>query len=191
MPTTATYHARKGQLETYFGRTAVDAWTALTSETPVSRIRRTVRAGRDSMRATMLGWLPMNGMKLFDAGCGTGALSVEAARRGALTAVDISQSLIDVAKDRVPEDLGRGGIDFRRRHDGPGFGAVRPVRWTADPLPAAECHADDLGLASRAQRGVVFTFAPRTPVLAAMHAVGRFSRKATGRRRSADRPSET
>ena len=180
MPTTATYHARKGQLETYFGRTAVDAWTALTSETPVSRIRRTVRAGRDSMRATLLGWLPedMNGMKLFDAGCGTGALSVEAARRGAqVTAVDISQSLIDVAKDRVPEDLGRGGIDFSVGDMmDPALGRfdyiVAMDSLIHYPLPDAMRMIS--GLASRAQRGVVFTFAPRTPVLAAMHAVGRF-----------------
>jgi magnesium-protoporphyrin O-methyltransferase len=39
-------------------------------------------------------------------------------------------------------------------------------------------HADDIvravsHLSARARRGVLFTFAPRTPALAAMHAVGR------------------
>ena len=53
MPT-ATYSERKGQLETYFDRTAVDAWARLTSDAPVGRIRATVRAGRDRMRATLL-----------------------------------------------------------------------------------------------------------------------------------------
>ena len=52
----ATYIARRGQLETYFDRTAVKAWERLTSDAPVSGIRATVRAGRDRMRATLLGW---------------------------------------------------------------------------------------------------------------------------------------
>ncbi|MEO1283071.1 MAG: magnesium protoporphyrin IX methyltransferase, partial [Pseudomonadota bacterium] len=47
----ASYQERKGELETYFDRTAVDAWKRLTSDAPVSRIRATVRAGRDAMRA--------------------------------------------------------------------------------------------------------------------------------------------
>ena len=80
---TDSYDRRRGQLETYFDRTAVDAWAKLTSDAPVGRIRATVRAGRDEMRNTLLSWLPanMSGARLLDAGCGTGALSIEAARR--------------------------------------------------------------------------------------------------------------
>jgi magnesium-protoporphyrin O-methyltransferase len=55
---TATYTKRRGELETYFDRTAVDAWAKLTSDAPVSGIRATVRAGRDAMRARLLSWLP-------------------------------------------------------------------------------------------------------------------------------------
>ena len=51
-------HSAAAQLETYFDRTAVEAWARLTSDAPVSGIRATVRAGRDLMRATLLGWLP-------------------------------------------------------------------------------------------------------------------------------------
>jgi magnesium-protoporphyrin O-methyltransferase len=49
------YLTRRSQLETYFDRTAVEAWSRLTSDAPVSKIRATVRAGRDTMRATLLG----------------------------------------------------------------------------------------------------------------------------------------
>ena len=75
---------RRGQIETYFERTAVQAWARLTSDAPVSGVRAKVRAGRDEMRSTLLGWLPadLTGRRLLDAGCGTGALAVEAARRG-------------------------------------------------------------------------------------------------------------
>ena len=52
------YQTRRDEIETYFDRTAADAWAALTSDAPVSRIRRTVRRGRDAMRETLMGWLP-------------------------------------------------------------------------------------------------------------------------------------
>ena len=80
-----TYRERRDQLETYFDRTAAAAWVQLTADAPVSRIRETVRAGRDDMRQTLMDWLPADlaGRRVLDAGCGTGAFSIEAARRGA------------------------------------------------------------------------------------------------------------
>ncbi len=42
MPT-ASYLQRRGQIETYFDRTAADAWSRLTSDAPVGRIPATVR----------------------------------------------------------------------------------------------------------------------------------------------------
>ena len=112
----ATYLERRGELETYFDRTAVDAWAKLTSDAPVGRIRATVRAGRDEMRNTLLSWLPQNmsGARLLDAGCGTGALSIEAARRGArVVAIDLSPTLVSVARERLPSDLDASAIEFR------------------------------------------------------------------------------
>ena len=51
--------------------------------------------------------------RILDAGCGTGALAVEAAKRGAdVTAVDISPTLIGIARERLPEKLGDGRIHF-------------------------------------------------------------------------------
>ena len=48
-----SYRERRDQLETYFDRTAAEAWARLTADAPVSRIRATVRAGRDDMRAQL------------------------------------------------------------------------------------------------------------------------------------------
>ena len=179
MPT-ATYEERRSQLETYFDRTAVEAWSRLTSDAPVSRIRATVRAGRDQMRATLLGWLPadMRGMRLLDAGCGTGALSVEAARRGAhVTAVDLSQTLVDLGRERSPRDLGDGRIEFMVGD------MLDPALGRFDYVVGMDSlihyRPQDTvrvlsGLVQRTRRAVLFTFAPRTPALALMHAVGRF-----------------
>jgi magnesium-protoporphyrin O-methyltransferase len=115
MPT-LSYETRARELETYFDRTAVDAWARLTSDAPVGRIRATVRAGRNDMRRTLVGWLPsdLGQRTLLDAGCGTGALAVEAARRGArVTAIDLSPTLVGLASARLPETIAPGSIEFR------------------------------------------------------------------------------
>ena len=80
-----SYLEKRSQLQQYFDRTAFDAWAKLTSTAPVSGIRKTVRAGRDEMRNVLLSYLPadLHGQRVLDAGCGTGALAVELAKRGA------------------------------------------------------------------------------------------------------------
>jgi magnesium-protoporphyrin O-methyltransferase len=176
----ASYQERRGQLQTYFDRTAVDAWARLTSTAPVGRIRATVRAGRDDMRRTLLGFLPADlaGRRLLDAGCGTGALSVEAAQRGAaVLAVDISPTLVGIAQERLPSRLSQGSIEFR-------VGDMSDAALgDFDHVVAMDSlihyRAQDVvrvlaGLAVRTRHSIVFTFAPRTPALALMHAVGRW-----------------
>jgi magnesium-protoporphyrin O-methyltransferase len=174
-----TYSERRRFLQSYFDRTAFDAWRQLTSDAPVSKIRRTVRAGRDKMRAQLLDWLPsdLTDVRLLDAGCGTGALSFEAARRGAdIIAVDLSASLIDIACERLPPDLPDGLVDFRVGDMlDPDYGDVDHVV-AMDSLIHYE--TPDIvsalaGLAVRTSTSIVFTVAPRTPMLSLMHAAGR------------------
>ena len=83
------YQQRRQQIEHYFDRTAADVWARLTSDEPVSGIRETVRAGREEMRNTLLSWLPedLSGRQVLDAGCGTGVISIELAKRGAHSGV--------------------------------------------------------------------------------------------------------
>ena len=180
---TATYQERRSQLETYFDRTAVEAWARLTSDAPVSRIRATVRAGRERMRHTLLSWLPadMRGRRLLDAGCGTGALAIEAARRGAdVVAIDVAPTLINLARERTPRDLGqesRGGSVQFMAGDMLDASLGRFDHVVAmDSLihyGATDCVDALVALAARTEQSVLFTVAPRTPLLAAMHAVGR------------------
>lgn len=174
-----SYVARRDELEAYFDRTAVDAWKRLTSDAPVGRIRATVRKGRDAMRATLLGFLPIDlrGKRVLDAGCGTGALAIEAARRGAdVVAVDLSPTLLDLARERASSVAAQGRVEFRAGdmlEMGQGeFDHVIAmdslIHYTlADAMPVIA------QLAHRAARSMLFTFAPLTPGLAAMHAVGR------------------
>jgi magnesium-protoporphyrin O-methyltransferase len=177
------YAERRTRLQTYFDATAVKAWAQLTSDAPVSKIRETVRQGRDRMRATILSWLPgdMTGLSLLDAGCGTGALSVEAARKGArVLAIDIAGNLVNIARERAPKGLA-GGIDFRVGDLlDPALGRFSHVV-AMDSLihyPAQEIVRVLAGLAGRTDSSIVFTFAPRTPALSVLHAVGKIFPKA-------------
>jgi magnesium-protoporphyrin O-methyltransferase len=174
-----TYENRRGEIETYFDRTAMAAWARLTSSAPVSGIRATVRRGRDNMRATLLSWLPadMTGLRLLDAGCGTGALALEAAARGAaVTAIDLSPQLVALAAERAATHPQAGRINFCSGDmTDPSLGRFDYVvcmdsiiHYRANDALAA------LGeLASRTNRAILFTFAPRTPVLGTMLAVGK------------------
>ena len=108
MVATPTYGATRDRVEHYFDRTATQTWERLTSDAPVSGIRQTVREGRDRMRAIMLSRLPQDlaGRRVLDAGCGTGAMTEELARRGAeVVAIDISPALVEIAARRLPEAL--------------------------------------------------------------------------------------
>ena len=176
---TATYTSRRGQIEEYFDRTAVQAWAQLTSDAPVGRIRTTVRAGREKMRATLLSWLPddLRGHRVLDAGCGTGALAAEAARRGAdVVAIDLSPKLVELARQRMPQSLLYGSLDFRSGD------MLDPQLGKFDHVVAMDSviHYETKDavaalsrLAERCSSSIAFTFAPRTPMLAAMIAVGR------------------
>jgi len=174
----ATYQQRRGQIENYFDRTAAAAWAKLTSDAPVGRIRATVRAGRDRMRATLLSWLTedLSGKRILDAGCGTGAFAVEAARRGAqVVAIDLSPTLVNLARERIPQDVAHR-VEF---HSGD---MLDPALGHFDHVVAMDSiihyQTEDAvhalaQLAERTSESIVFTFAPRTPLLAAMISVGR------------------
>jgi magnesium-protoporphyrin O-methyltransferase len=178
MPT-MSYEQRRSEIETYFDRTAVEAWSRLTSNAPVGRIRQTVRQGREEMRRTLLDWLPrdLSGRRLLDAGCGTGALAFEAAGRGAeVVAVDLSPTLVTLARERWTESPRGGCIDF---HVGD---MTHLDLGQFDHVVAMDSlihYGVDDGIrmlariAASVRHSMLFTFAPRTPLLSAMHAVGR------------------
>jgi magnesium-protoporphyrin O-methyltransferase len=131
------------------------------------------------MRATLLSWLPedLNGSTLIDAGCGTGTLAIEAAQRGAeVVAVDLSPTLINLARERLRElgdgldvtflvgdmrDMDLGCFDYAVAMDSLIHYNV------ADGVQTVEAMAEQIN------RKIVFTFAPKTPLLALMHATGR------------------
>ena len=178
------YHQRRQQIEHYFDHTAADVWARLTSEEPLSGIRETVRAGRNAMRNILLSWLPEDlcGRQVLDAGCGTGVISIELAKRGAeVIAVDLSRSLIELARERYSTMDEYHRVQFiigdMRQLKGERFDHVIAmdsiIHYSAiDGLRILETLADNV------DESMIFTFAPKTVPLAMMHAFGKLFPKA-------------
>lgn len=179
----SSYQERRGHIGHYFDRTAVQAWAQLTSDAPVSRVRATVRAGRDRMRALLLSWLPerMEGLRLLDAGCGTGAMAVAAACRGAeVVGVDLSPNLIRLANERVAAEAVAAAGGRLHWVDGDMLDAALgefDYVVAMDSLIHYEAPDAVLALsqlARRTRRAIVCTHAPSSAALRAMHAVGQW-----------------
>ena len=174
----SAYADTRARVETYFDKTATRTWERLTSDAPVSRIRQTVREGRDRMRDLMLSRLgdDLTGARVLDAGCGAGQMTIELARRGAeVMATDISPSLVEIAQRRLPEQL-RPQVSFAAGD------MLSPDLGRFDFVVAMDSliyySADDIGralagLEARTDGAIVFTVAPRTKALMAMWYAGK------------------
>jgi magnesium-protoporphyrin O-methyltransferase len=172
------YAATRDRVETYFDRSATRVWEQLTSDAPVSGVRATVRAGRDRMRALLLAQLPddLRGMRILDAGCGTGALAVALAMRGAeVVAVDLSPALIEIARKREPAEV-QGAItwlsgDMLQVTQGAFDHAIAMdslIYYSATDIALLLGKAADL-----VDGKIIFTVPPRTPALMAMWKIGK------------------
>ena len=176
-----SYETRRHEIARYFDKTAAGAWAKLTSDEPVSRIRQTVRVGRETIRNSILSWLPddLTGVRILDAGCGTGAFAIDAANRGAkVTAVDISPSLIKIARSRSPDFTDKAGlVDFFWGDMlDPAFGDFDHIILMDSIIHYDSKEGIELisELGKRCKKSIIFTFAPLTPILGTMISLGRF-----------------
>lgn len=173
-----SYDQTLSRVETYFDQTATKTWEQLTSDAPVSKIRQTVREGRDQMRALMLSRVPedLSGARILDAGCGTGMMCEQLAARGAnVVAIDISPSLIAIAQKRLPRHLTKqvtfesgdmldpalGEFDFV-------FAMDSLIYYGTEQICTAV-----VALGQRPTQKVIFTVAPRTNLLMLMWYAGK------------------
>jgi magnesium-protoporphyrin O-methyltransferase len=173
------YQTRRAELQTYFNETASVTWQKLTSTAPVSGIRATVRAGREAMHNGILSWLPqdMGGLRVLDAGCGTGTFAVAAAQRGAeVVAIDIARTLVETAAERLLDPVLRNRITWRvgdmTRADLGEFDHMVAVD-SIIHYDAPDMAAMVAKILPRIRRSAIFTHAPRSPMLLAMHAAGK------------------
>ena len=108
--------------------------------------------------------------------CIRDSFAIEAARRGAdVVAIDISPKLVKLAGERVPDNIGRGSISFVA-------GDMLDIQYGEfDHVVAMDSmihyRTDDLvsmlaALSLRTSQSIIFTHAPKTVLLMAMHAIG-------------------
>ncbi|MEL6920772.1 MAG: magnesium protoporphyrin IX methyltransferase [Pseudomonadota bacterium] len=174
-----TYQSRRDALQVYFDRTAVDGWKKLVSTDKVSRIRQTVRRGRDQMRTHLVSRLPddLKGWRILDAGCGSGVLAHTLAARGAdVVGIDLSPQMIDFAAARYADERLPGSLTFKAgdmlAFDDGKYDAVVAM----DSLIHYDLHDAAAAVArivAHTEYRAVFTIAPYTHALGLMHLAGK------------------
>lgn len=96
----------------YFNATGFDRWRRIYGDGEVNKVQLDIRTGHQQTVDTVVSWLKadnnLSGMSICDAGCGVGSLSIPLAEAGAIVfASDISEKMVEEAKDRAVETLGQ------------------------------------------------------------------------------------
>ncbi len=174
--------AEKAEVQAYFNSTGFERWNRIYSESEaVNRVQRNIRIGHQKTVDNVLEWLQEQGglesRSFCDAGCGVGSLSLPLAQLGAgsVDASDLSEAMVTEAQRRAAE----AGIPSER------------LRFSASDLESLsgrydtvicldvfihypQAPAEDMvrHLAAMAERHLIVSFAPYTPLLALLKGIG-------------------
>lgn len=168
----------KARLRQYFDGVGFERWSAIYGQGRLSPIRRSIRAGHAAMLAHAEAWLDdgpaLHGAAL-DAGCGTGLFSLALARRGLhVVAADIAPQMVEAtraaaAAARLGAQVECRATDLEELRGSYAVVACFDVLIHYPPRLFAPLLSHLAGLSTGA---LLFTYAPSTPLLAALHRVG-------------------
>ncbi len=174
--------AEKAEVRDYFNSTGFERWNRIYSDSDeVNKVQRNIRIGHQKTVDQVLAWLEEEGdlqtRSFCDAGCGVGSLSLPLARLGAasIAASDLSEAMVAEARRRA----GNAGIPAGRlsftTSDLESLGGRYDTVICLDvfihyPQPAAEEMVRHL--AGLAERHLIVSFAPYTPLLALLKSIG-------------------
>ena len=172
----------KAEVKGYFETTGFERWNRIYSTSDdVNRVQRNIRIGHQKTVDNVLAWLQEDGdlasRSFCDAGCGVGSLSLPLAQLGAasIAASDISEAMVKEATRRATE----AGLEVARvqfsASDLESLGGTYNTVICLDvfihyPQPQAEAMVKHL--AALAQRRLIVSFAPYTPLLAVLKRIG-------------------
>ena len=174
--------AEKAEVKGYFETTGFERWNRIYSDSDeVNNVQRNIRIGHQKTVDAVLAWLQQQGdlgsRSFCDAGCGVGSLAIPLALAGAgsVAASDLSEAMVNEASRRA----GAAGI------------AAERLRFHASDLESLEGRYDTVicldvfihypqaaaeemvrHLASLAERRLIVSFAPYTPLLAILKGIG-------------------
>ncbi|MBE9103888.1 magnesium protoporphyrin IX methyltransferase [Nostoc cf. edaphicum LEGE 07299] len=166
----------------YFNSTGFDRWKRIYGDGEVNKVQLDIRNGHQQTVDTVLGWLKADNnlpeLSICDAGCGVGSLSIPLAVDGAkVYATDISEKMVEEARDRAKQTLGNT--------ENPTF-AVQDLESLSGSYHTVICldvlihypqeKADEMisHLCSLAQSRIILSFAPKTCALSILKKIGSF-----------------
>lgn len=174
--------AEKTEVRTYFESTGFERWNRIYSDSDeVNKVQRNIRIGHQKTVDQVLAWLEEQGdlerRSFCDAGCGVGSLSLPLALLGAATihASDLSEAMVKEARRRAAE----AGITTEQLS----FTAsdLESLQGSYDTVicldvfihyPQQAAEAMVRHLAGMAQKRLIVSFAPFTPLLAVLKQIG-------------------
>ncbi|NJM05995.1 magnesium protoporphyrin IX methyltransferase [Candidatus Gracilibacteria bacterium] len=173
---------QKARLRAYFDGIGFARWSAIYGDADLSLVRRSIRAGHQAMIAQAAAWLDTGlsgttARSALDAGCGTGLFTIELARRNfCVRAVDLAPSMAAATAARIAEaglseQVQCSTADLEQLNE---RFAVVSCFDVLIHYPKADFARLCGHLASLADEVLLFTYAPYSPLLAALHRVGSF-----------------
>ena len=172
--------SEKAIVRDYFNTLGFDRWRRIYGEAEVNRVQKDIRKGHARTIDTVLAWLgnDLNGQTMCDAGCGVGSLSIPLAKRGAtVNASDISEKMVGEARERQQVELGQTTNPQFSTSDLEAItGSYDTVICLDVMIHYPEAEAMDMieHLTTLAKDRIIFSFAPKTPLLTVLKKIGEF-----------------
>lgn len=162
----------------YFNSVGFERWRRIYGTEEVNFVQRDIREGHARTVDVVLNWLgEVSGKTVCDAGCGVGSLSLPLAQRGAkLDSSDISEQMVTEAIRRR-DQLGLGSNPHFVVSDLESLSGSYDIVVCLDVMihyPEADAQRMLKALAGLAQSKLIFSFAPKTPLLSILKKIGEF-----------------
>ena len=174
--------AEKLEVKGYFETTGFDRWNRIYSDSDdVNRVQRNIRIGHQKTVDNVLAWLQEQGglesRSFCDAGCGVGSLTLPLAQLGAgsIAASDLSAAMVQEAQRRAGElGVKPAQISFLASDLESLEGRYDTVICLDVFIHYPQAPAEEMvrHLASMAERHLIVSFAPYTPLLALLKGIG-------------------
>jgi magnesium-protoporphyrin O-methyltransferase len=174
--------AEKAEVKGYFETTGFERWNRIYSDSEdVNKVQRNIRIGHQKTVDNVLTWLGeqgnLAGRSFCDAGCGVGSLSIPLAQLGAgrIAASDLSAAMVAEASRRASEaSISSDQLEFTSSDLESLSGSYETVIcldvFIHYPQQLAEGMVNHL--ASMAEKHLIVSFAPYTPLLALLKGIG-------------------
>jgi magnesium-protoporphyrin O-methyltransferase len=172
----------KAEVRAYFESTGFERWNRIYSASDdVNKVQRNIRLGHQKTVDAVLAWLQEQGdlanRSFCDAGCGVGSLSLPlvALGAGSVLATDLSEAMVTEAQRRATEEgLAGDRLRFAVSDLESLTGRFDTVICLDVFIHYPQAAAEEMvkHLAGLAERHLIVSFAPYTPLLAVLKGIG-------------------